>query len=246
MIVNNPGDEYVGVDGCRVGWFAVGLASPDSWDLGVYQDFESLWATYSRAKLILIDIPIGLIDSGSDGRLCDSVARRYLGPGRASSVFTPPARPTLNMPDRPKASELNKSLTGRGITVQSWAIAPKIQQLDLFLRSNERAAKITREIHPEILFWALNGGQPMVNRKGRPIGYHERLEVLRRVFDPSDDIAESAVARYRRYEVARDDILDALAAAITGYLSQGELTSIPDPVQRDNFSLPMEMAYYMP
>ena len=61
----------------------------------------------------------------------------------------------------------------------------------------------------------------------------------------ADMIAEEALSRYRRSVVARDDILDALAAAITGYLSKGDLTSIPEPVPLDQYGLPMEMVYYL-
>ena len=47
------------------------------------------------ADSVLIDIPIGLSDSGPGGRLCDREARQLLGCGRVSSVFSAPARRTL-------------------------------------------------------------------------------------------------------------------------------------------------------
>jgi len=240
-------EEYVGVDGCKAGWLAISLDDAGSWRIGVHGDFAALWANYEAAGLILVDIPIGLVDGGPDGRQCDTLARRLLSPRRSSSVFTPPARPTLEAPDYQTALALNRRLTGRGISIQSWNIAPKIREVDRFLRRlSEDKRRPIREVHPELLFWALNGRQAMVQRKSRLSGYEERLAVLRQLFDPAEAIAKAALARYRRSEVARDDILDALAAAVTGYLSRGELRSIPEDVPRDAFGLPMEMAYFLP
>lgn len=237
-------EEYIGVDGCKAGWFAISLTGSKSWNCGVYADIESIWRSHSGAKLILIDIPIGLLDSGRNGRECDSIARRYLGSIRASSVFTPPTRPALDKGDRLAASELNKSLTGRKITIQSWVLAPKIREVDQFLRRHKEVRGKIREAHPELLFWAFNNQKAMSNRKKTLIGYEERLAILQQVFVTADMIAEEALSRYRRSVVARDDILDALAAAITGYLSKGDLTSIPEPVPLDQYGLPMEMVYY--
>jgi predicted RNase H-like nuclease len=236
----------VGVDGCRAGWFAVSLSATGSWRFDVHADFVSVWARYEDARIILVDIPIGLVESGQDGRQCDTIARRYLGRVRASSVFTRPARPATAAPDRLLASAINKRLTGRGITIQSWAITPKIREVDRLLRKNKKARGMVREVHPELLFWALNGRRAMVNRKSRLIGYEERLTVLRQSFGPTKEIADAALAGYRRSVVARDDILDALVAAITGYLGNGQLSTIPDDVPTDAYGLPMEMAYFLP
>ena len=44
-----------------------------------------------------IDTPIGLPDRAErGGRACDAAARRLLGPGRASSVFSAPVRATMS------------------------------------------------------------------------------------------------------------------------------------------------------
>lgn len=239
-------EEYVGVDGCKAGWFAVSLSEVGSWRFDVHGDFASVWASHKEASIILVDIPIGLVDAGLSGRQCDAIARRYLSPERASSVFTPPARPVLNAPDYQAALELNRKLTGRGISMQSWNITPKIREVDQFLRHNAPARGKIREVHPELLFWALNGRRAMGQRKSRLDGYHERLAVLKRRFEPSETITEQVLARYRRSEVARDDILDALAAAVTGYLSRGQLSTIPADVPKDAYGLPMEMVYYLP
>lgn len=239
-------EAYIGIDGCKAGWFAVGLNPAGAWRFDVHHDFAAVWDNYLEASIILVDIPIGLVSSGPAGRQCDAIARRLLRPHRTASVFTPPARPALDALDHRAASALNKKLTGRGISIQSWHIGPKIRQVDRLLRKDKEARSKVREVHPELLFWALNGRRAMANRKSRLVGYHERLAVLKRVFSPSAQIAEAAVSCYRRSEVARDDILDALAAAVSGYLSRGQLKTIPIDVPADDYGLAMEMVYYEP
>lgn len=235
---------YVGIDGCKAGWFAIGLFQSGSWNFSVFADVAQLWNKFYEAQLLLIDIPIGLREDGVIGRACDTRARQILGSPRASIIFTPPMRPALESNDRETASEKNYSLTGRRIGVQSWAIAPKIKEVDHFLRSRPNARKKIREVHPEVLFWALNGFKPMSHKKSRHSGFEERLGVLRTHFHNSDALVEEALHTFRRNKVARDDILDALAAAVTALFGKGQLTSIPEKSEKDPFGLPMEMVYY--
>jgi predicted RNase H-like nuclease len=83
---------YVGIDGCKAGWFAVIISSRQSWAFNVYDDITQLWNKLKDAELLLIDIPIGLLEDGEAGRTCDIMARKILGRPRASSVFPPPVR----------------------------------------------------------------------------------------------------------------------------------------------------------
>lgn len=239
-----PMRYFVGIDGCKAGWFAVTLFASHTWQLAVFDTIHKLWDSLSQAESLLIDIPIGLSDGGAAGRACDAAARRLLGSPRASSVFTPPARPALECNDRQAASEMNYSLTGRKIGVQSWAIAPKIREVDRFLRGTLAASEKIREIHPEVLFWALNGRRPMSHNKGRPAGFGERLQVLRRCFPRTDNLVQEALSAFPRNMVARDDILDAMAAAVTALLGNGNFATIPEQPERDAFGLPMEMVYH--
>ena len=49
---------------------------------------------------------------------------------------------------------------------QSFAIYPKIKEVDSLLQRNPRARTILREVHPEICFWALSGQISMsINKK---------------------------------------------------------------------------------
>jgi predicted RNase H-like nuclease len=237
-------DCFVGIDGCRDGWVAVALCDEQPWELRVFSGIEKLWQSLPHVKLLLIDIPIGLRDEGPEERLCDVEARKLLGQGRASSVFRAPARAVLDYESREEASEVNYSLTGRRIGAQTWGIVPKIQEVDRFLRRTCAARSKFREIHPEVLFWALNGRRAMSCNKKRLEGFVERLNVLRRHFRQCDELVIEALTKFPRNQVAGHDILDALAAAVTGVVGSGRLVTIPEEPERDAHGLPMEMVYY--
>jgi predicted RNase H-like nuclease len=99
-----------------------------------------------------------------------------------------------------------------------------------------------KEIHPEICFWAL-AGEPLEYSKKTKEGFEERLNILRRCNNKTDEIVTYALENYRRREVSKDDILDALAAAITAL---GPLKSLPDRPEFDDRGLPMQMLYRSP
>lgn len=235
-------NNYIGVDGCRKGWFVVALSEDGEWSHRVCGSADALMAHHSDAKRIHIDIPIGLKGGGSEGRRCDSNARKLLGSSRASSVFTPPVRPSISTDDYQTASSTNLGLTGRKLSKQAWGIVPKIKEIDQLMQSNSQARQIFVEVHPELLFWSLNGNNPMQHNKKKPIGRTERLEVLRRWLpEVVDDIYEDALNSYLRKNVAPDDILDALAAAVAGHASRGRMTNIPEPPETDQTGLPIRM-----
>ena len=235
---------FVGIDGCRAGWFTVSLFDDQSWELRVFSNVEEIWNRLSHAKLLLIDIPIGIRDEGPEERICDVEARKLLGKPRASSIFPPPARPSLNYETCARASEVNHSLTGRKISAQTWEISPKINEVDQFLRTTPEARDKIREIHPEVLFWALNGRVSMSYNKKRLEGFVERLQVLRRHFLQCDELVMDGLTEFPRNQVTKDDILDALAAAVTGMHGNGRLVTIPEEPERDSEGLSMEMVFY--
>ncbi|MDK1022501.1 MAG: DUF429 domain-containing protein, partial [Candidatus Hydrogenedentes bacterium] len=151
------------------------------------------------------------------------------------------SRCVLHMRSREKASEENRRLTGRRISTQTWAIVPKIKEVDEFLRETPCARGKLREIHPEVLFCVLNKGDSMLHRKGLPEGFQERLCVLRNHFCRTDDLVNTALGMIQGRGAERDDILDALAAAVTARLGENGLTSIPASPEKDGCGLRMEM-----
>ena len=234
---------YVGVDGCPAGWFAVLLADDGDWQVRVFDDIRDLWHECKEAELILIDIPIGLREGGDKERLCDKEARSILTPvKRHSTVFPPPCRPALMARSYSEACSVNRARTGKALSKQCWAIAPKITEVDDLLIETGAQGRI-REIHPEICFWGLAGMQPMANPKREKEGMHERLRVLNSLYDRTPEILAEAVTTWRPSAVAPDDVLDASAAALTAYLGYGKLQTLPAEPETDEKGLRMEMVY---
>ena len=238
--------EYIGVDGCRAGWLVIGLSEAHQWQIEIAPTFRAVWERCNAASLILIDIPIGLRERGSQERQCDREARAILGACRRSSIFPVPCRAALYARDYRRASAINEQRCGRKLSKQSWNIASKIREVDLGLRQNPEAQTKVCEIHPEILFWSLNGGRAMTCNKRTPAGFRERLRVLESHFAGAPHLVNHALQQFSHSEVSPDDILDAFAAALTSVLSKGNLSSIPEKPEVDRFGLPMRMVYWRP
>jgi predicted RNase H-like nuclease len=237
-----------GVDGCKKGWLAVKLTDKNSWEPRIFLSINDLWEYHSRASLILIDIPIGLIEAGPLERDCDILARWVLGP-RKFSVFPAPRRKLLESKflSYQEANKKNRQIAGgKGISQQSYAILPKIIEVDHLLRTEASARQIIREVHPEVCFWALAGGRPMRVNKKEADGFAERREVLKDTYPPCDKIIAEGICWLQGKGVSPDDLLDALAAAVTGLLGGTELQTLPPSPDRDAWGLPMEMVYFVP
>jgi len=234
---------FVGADGCKAGWFAVLLSENADWKVNIFPDVLSLWDEFSSAVVILLDVPIGLRDKGPQERLCDIEARKLLGPKRRCSVFPAPCRSAICADNYKKGNDINKRMTGRGLSLQTWNIIPKIHEVDILLSNNESARSRIREIHPEICLWAF-AGRPMKYSKKKREGFSERMCVLQSVYPHTDDIVNCSLSTYKRKEVARDDILDALSAAVTAAMGVERLVTIPEKPEHDSKRLPMEMVYY--
>ena len=121
--------EFVGVDGCKAGWFSVGLDRSSGYEMKVFGGFTKLLSYYQNAALVLVDIPVGLPE-GPEGRECDRATRTLLGK-RRSSVFPTPTRLTVykaaeSPADYARAAEVERRVAGKGISKQAFAIAPKI------------------------------------------------------------------------------------------------------------------------
>lgn len=235
--------DFVGVDGCRAGWLWIGLDASGRCAVDVAESAQALGAVAQAAKLVLVDIPIGLHDAGTQERLCDLQARRVLGRPRASSVFPAPTRPALNARGYDAACAVNSRLCGRRLSRQTWEIAPKIRGVDELLKSQPRLRAVMRECHPEICFWSLNGKRPMSENKKSRAGREARLDVLGKVFPETGSVVEAAATRFRRGDVGWDDIIDALALAVTARLGHGRLRTLPANPERDSFDLPMEIVF---
>ena len=237
--------QYIGADVSKGYWFTVAFDNGNRFEICRFKTIEELWEKYSTAEIILVDIPIGLLDDGTAWRLCDKEARQYLK-GRQNSVFMVPCRQAIYTNIRHEASSINKQITGKGLSIQTCCITPKIREMDDFLSSNTEARKRIQEVHPELCFWALNNKTPMKFKKKDKSGFEERYKLLSSMHPLSEAVLEYTMTTYLRKEVARDDILDAMGAAITASKIDQGLLMIPKNPEFDSNGLSMRMVYYVP
>ena len=244
--------EFVGVDGCPAGWFSVGLSNNGKPEFSMFRKFEKLLDHYQDAKLILVDIPIGL-PTGKKPRDCDADARKKLG-RRHVTVFTTPTRTTVESVgtskrlnyETAKRTELKSTSGKRKISKQAYAIIPKIAEVDEAIRARGKARLAVREVHPEICFWALAGRKPVLTGKKSRRGVDERKKALETAMPGAGAIYDNSCRKFARKDVARDDILDALVAAITAYRGHHQLKTLPVTPARDEQGFAMEMVYWIP
>ena len=242
--------KYIGVDGCKGGWFSVGLDQNGNFcESRVCEKFGQLLEHYKDAELVLVDMPIGLPECGK-GRECDSEARKKIYP-LSSSVFPAPTRVMAK-----KIKDGLKFEGGLKISSQTFSIGCQTAEVDEIManRTPSRKPRV-REIHPELCFWAMSGGKPLKSKKTLG-GKAGRLSILQAVDCRATKIFEKACSRVcnsddkdvGKIDVGLDDILDALAAAVTAYKghTQGPLQTLPEgkTPPTDLKELPMEMVYW--
>ena len=70
--------------------------------------------------------------------------------------------------------------------------------------------------------------------------------MIRNVYGECDELVDDALDKYKKREVNRDHILDALVAAVTAIFGFNSLRTIPKAPEHDENGLPMEVVYYTP
>ena len=231
----------VGVDACKAGWFVVEIGRKGDWAFDIFPEIDTIWRRVSKtASLILIDIPIGLPEKGT--RACDVLARKVLKK-RAASVFSVPCRKALQALNYQDASKINYQESGKKLSVQSWNISGRIKEVDGFLTGTPKAHHHIRESHPEVCFWALSGAQPMHFNKKTADGHRERKHILQRFYPRCMEIIESAMSKFPRKDLVKDDILDALVLAVTALSPPETIVTFPQNPPKDERQLSMEIVY---
>lgn len=231
--------NIAGTDGCKAGWLCL-IEDVETKRIGskIFPTFAELVEALT-VNVIAIDIPIGLMDSGS--RACDVAARELLRGKRATSVFAAPLRGLLKAGDYATTNALSQRLHQKGVSSQAHAIYGKVAEVDDVLRARPDLRDRVIEVHPEVSFAEWNGS-PIIEPKRDKAGKAIRRALIDAHFGA--DAFESVRHRYKRKEAADDDILDAFAALRTAerYLD-GKAITIPSPPPRDAAGLPMRIVY---
>ncbi len=229
-----------GVDGCRKGWIRVSVSLDPNKKKVVAKVFETAEALFNDGPPteIGIDIPIGLPDTAS--RKCDEDARKLLKFPRSSSVFPVPMRAALDSTTYKAACDANEKQWGKRLSQQSYAILPKIREVDELLRNSAGLLERVYEVHPEVSFYYWNGKKPMQYSKRCGFGFLERYKLVEKEFPGA---ALKIRKEHKRSDVADDDILDAIAVVWTARrIHMKEHECIPEGVpERDEMGLQMQM-----
>ena len=190
--------------------------------------------------VLAVDMPIGLSEDAV--RACDRAAREHI-PGRKSSVFNVPIRSVLDAPTYAEATAQSRSRTGKGLSPQSFGFMRHIREMDEALATSEaRVRERTWEIHPEVSFAALSDGATLAHRKKSDEGAALRIAALSGWL--SLETVEQALADAVGRAAARDDVLDALAAAWSAVrIHDGEHSVVTPDTPRDSTGLRMTIAY---
>lgn len=207
---------FIGIDGCRKGWIVAILSEstcsnhPLKLELSLIDSIQSI--AFLPNSTIWIDIPIGL--SENSVRECDSELRKALGKKRASA-FETPVKDAVFASTYAEASQLNHSITGKKISIQSWNICPKIKEVNQFLYENEPFKTQFFESHPELLF-ELFLPEYFLSKKS-PEGFKQRIHFLNEKIG-CIQIVNDFLAITKRSECNPDDILDAIILAYSAWL----------------------------
>ena len=244
-----------GVDGCKGGWIAV-YEDTESGELDcrVENTFSDVMKCRELAA-VAVDMPIGLCD-GKEGRDCDIEARRALKE-RRSSIFPAPAARVSDLYREMTyecASRLNRDLTEKSLTKQSWNLVPKIAEVRGHLMDHPEDRGCIHEAHPEVSFAAMNHHEhsgddppfsPMQFYKATAGGSIERRTLLREGFGDGFEKLESQLPELVGKRAALDDFYDALACLWTARrVSKKECGSLPkEGGPCDAKGLPMRIVY---
>ena len=230
----------VGVDGCKGGWVYVTIDPNWAFTAAKVASLSELVNGCGDHDVVCIDIPIGLPET-ADRRLCDILARQLLR--SSSSVFPVPVRQALMADSHSEAKRINKVVSGRSLSKQTFGIMPKIKEADDLLRNSDKARRLFVEVHPEVCFRAL-AGQRMDKRKTTDDGFLQRMQVLKAVCPMAADQLERIRNTHRALasKAIRDDLVDAMVAALTA--TAGDPKALPcGAPPLDNVGLPMRIAY---
>lgn len=247
-----PHPGFWGLDGCRGGWVCARWDGADRLELSRVERLADLFGA-PPWPMVAIDMPIGLPDRvGPRGREAERLVRPLLGL-RQSSVFSVPARAAVmagldaSLEEGPRyraacAVARAHSDPPRAVAKQSFHLFPKIGELDTLLRTRPELVPHVHECHPEVAFWAMNGGRPLelpkkVKNRPHPPGLALRLSLLASHGIQTDALSAQTALALR---AGLDDLIDACACAWTAKrVAYGKALRFPDPPGRDTFGLPV-------
>jgi predicted RNase H-like nuclease len=168
--------------------------------------------------VVAIHAPVGLMDGDGEERPCEIVARRMLGPARARSVVPAPSRRLLEAKTLGEARHIDRT-----VDVVRWATLPRSAESAREVQSWRQ--RTVFEVHPELAFLQMNGGDGLRHGRETQLGRQERAAlVIARL------PGATAVLRDRPPGVRESKLIDALADLWTARRIRAHaITRLGDP-----------------
>lgn len=231
-------------------WIAVIFRGGSYSECVLEDSFKPLWEIVPDLNHVLTDVPIGLPDNEetlAHREELDSLARTVTG--RPSSVFPVPSRKACKEAydgdPYEIVSKTNRDEIDKGLSRQSYHIAPGIAEVDSFLQANESARETVVESHPEVCFGGLLGEQLQHSKQTAP-GVGERFEALDGHLNTPGSVLRSVCGELieESTDATVDDVIDALGLALTAWKTRDDAMYLPQQPKCDTENLPMQMVYW--
>jgi len=233
---------FVGVAYCDGAWLAAAFDASGFDHADVFDGIGEIWGRYEEvAERILVDVPIGLVDSGTTPRPCEEAARAVLGP-RATAVTDPPVREAARKRRYPAASRVNERKADRRLSKEAFAISDGIVAVDELLQEVSEARPVFAAAHPEVCYRAF-AGTTLEREKETAGGYAERMRALVTFTRDAPPVVQECADATAGHAVAVHDVLDAVALGYTARPGPGSLLSLPEDPPTDATGLPMQIVY---
>lgn len=215
--------NVLGVDACgKQGWVGIRLADGAFAGSVVDLRLDRLIERVADTDAIGVDMPLALVERG--WRAADLEARALLGV-RRSSVFLVAPRTAWQEEEYGAAADRCQELTGNRLSHQAWALRPKLLEARECWIGDERI----HEVHPELSFRTLAGGEPLPYAKKTWRGQNLRRALLA---EAGGIVLPDALGEADRVPV--DDVLDAAVAAWSAHrIARGTAGRVPEEPERD-------------
>jgi predicted RNase H-like nuclease len=234
-------DRYVGVAFCDGSWLAVAFTEAGYEETAVFAGIGECWAAYEEdSRRMLVDVPVGLVESGDPVRECDGLARGVLGP-RREALVDPPVREATRKRRFSTANRVHERKTGAALAEAAFERSDGIAMCDELLQEVPEAAAVIRSSHPELCFRAF-AGEPLEHDETTAAGYAERMRTLARHDRDAPPVVQKVAEATEGHDVTVAAVLDAVVLAYTA-APGGELRTLPADPPTDACGLPMELVY---
>ena len=227
-----PYRVVAGVTPCSTGWLvqAAKIAGSNfAPELPrVYETFLEILSERPAFEIIVINAPIGYLDTPEMGvRTCDKEVRALVG-RRGSTIHNAPSRAVFD-----NLVELNHA----GLDAVTMSMLPHYREVAKEMSPFRQ--RLVYEGHPELSFFQLNEDASMKRSKKVEAGRDERLVVLESHFPALSDIMDNEIEG-----VSEKHQFDALALLWTARRVSGHAAKrIPSEPEWDSEGLRMEIVY---